>query len=496
MVVSWLYFLGNDKNPTELFLYGLSLFTQFNKCINLSPEEIGKVQSDLFGVKKIYLFKSIKTCGILDIIDGNKIKLHSINSNLSDDLEFKFFRKTIRNPKNFGYNVPESPVSTTIELSTYYIDQIVPLINNPSEKNTIIDILKILQKDTGLKFTEGYSRNFGCYEMALNLPAWVESEPPFDLKIREKALTFERSSCDSIIFLHVIIYKDKEIVFDKILVLDRDKKIYSFPQCELDDFEYWVFDENGNLLHHEHIGLIKQISVKIHALGNTIKIMNKSKCVSVTPTNTSAMDIDAPRETSDIELSYRIQTMNSLVRKHYDFPTRQKFFVKSNNPLNEVIAYINNFIDYDHSNVYFIDPFISISSLLPICGINKITTKITIISAYKNFNPDDENPQNIEFDTLINNTKGAMKKISELEIPASRLSWFNLKNELFHDRFVYVKNKDSYTILSISNSFNNLLGKYNFSIFEFNDSEKIRVQKYLEEIIKKTNNTNQIYPIE
>ena len=494
MVVSWLYFLGDDKNPTEIFLYGLSLFTQFNKTINLSRSEIGKIQSDLLGIKKIYLFKSVNNLKFSDIIDGNKIKLTSINTKLSCDLEFNSFEKTIRNPKHFDYNVPESPVSTTIELSTYYVDQIKSLIENPSEKNTIIDILKVLQKDTGLKFLKGYSRSFGCYELALDLPEWAESEQPFDLSIKEKVLTFERNNHEAPISLHVIIYKNKEIIFDKMLMLSEGEKTYSFPQCELDDFEYWVFDKDGNLLHHEYIGLIKQISVEMHALSSTVKIKDKSRSICVTPIRTSLIKVGAPRKTSDIEQSYRIQTMHNLIRTDYDSPTKQKFFTKSKNSLNDIIAYINTFIDNEHSEIYFIDPFIAISSLLPICGINKSTTKITLISAWKNFDPDEENSNNTDTETLIAKTINAIENISALGLPASRLIWFNLKKEVIHDRFIYIKNKDNYTILSISNSLNNLLVKYNFSILEFGGREKISVQKYLEEIISKTNSINQVYP--
>ncbi len=494
MVVSWLYFLGNDKNPTELFLYGLSLFTRFNKSINLSADEIGKIQSDLLGTKKIYLFKSVNDCNSSDIIADNKIKLSSINSKLSCDLAFNFFRKTIRNPKHFDYTVPESPVSTTIELSTYCVDQIIPLIKDPSEKNTIINILKILQKNTNLKFSEGYSRSFGCYEMALNLPEWVESEQPFDLRIKEKVLTFERSNYDAQISLHVIIYKNKEIILDKMFILNEGEKTCYLPQCELDDFEYWVFDKDGNLLHHEYIGLINQMSVGIHVLESTVKITDKSRSISVTPVRTSLIKVDAPRKASDIEQSYRIQTMHSLIKEDCDSPTKQKFFTKSKNSLNDVIAYINTFIDDEHSEIYFIDPFITISSFLPICGINKSTAKITLISAWKNFDPDEENPNNTDIETLITKAINAIEKISELGLPASRLIWFNLKEEVIHDRFVYIKNKDNYTILSISNSLNNLLVKYNFSVLEFGDREKIGVQKYLEEIISKTNSINQVYP--
>ena len=494
MVVSWLYFLGNDKNPTELFLYGLSLFTQFDEAINLSPEEIGKTQSDLLGIKKIYLFKSVKNLNFSDIIDGNKIKLTSINSNLSYDLEFNSFEKTIRNPKHFDYNVPESPVSTTIELTTYYVEQIKSLIDDPSEKNTIIDILKVLQKDTGLKFLKGYSRSFGCYELALDLPEWAESEQPFDLSIKEKVLTFERNNHEAPISLHVIIYKNKEIIFDKMLMLSEGEKTYSFPQCELDDLEYWVFDKDGNLLHHEYIGLIKQISVRMHAIGNTVKITDKSRSISVPLIRTSLINVCAPRKASDIEQSYRIQTMHNLIKADCDSQTNQKFFTKSKNSLNDVIAYINTFIGDEPSEVYFIDPFITISSLLPICGINKTTTKITLISAWKNFDPDEENPNNTDIETLMTKTINAIENISKLGLPVSRLIWFNLKKEVIHDRFIYIKNKDNYTILSISNSLNNLLVKYNFSILEFGGREKISVQKYLEEIISKTNSINQVYP--
>ena len=186
--------------------------------------------------------------------------------------------------------------------------------------------------------------------------------------------------------------------------------------------------------------------------------------------------------------------MHSLIKEDCDSPTKQKFFTKSKNSLNDVIAYINTFIDDEHSEIYFIDPFITISSLLPICGINKSTAKITLISAWKNFDPDEENPNNTDIETLITKAINAIEKISELGLPASRLIWFNLKEEVIHDRFVYIKNKDNYTILSISNSLNNLLVKYNFSVLEFGDREKISVQKYLEEIISKTNSINQVYP--
>ncbi len=494
MVASWLYFLGDDKNPTELFLYGLSLSSQVNKSMNLSLEKVGKIQSDFLGTKKIYLFKSINDFSLSDVICGNKIKLHTINSKLSSDIEFSFYQNVIRNPKDFDYDIPESPISTTIELSTYFVDQIKPLINNHLEKRVITDILNILQKDTNLKFTKGYSRNLGCYELALTLPTWAETEVPFSLKIKEEVLKFEREKTDDAIFLHTIIYKNKEIIYDRIITLSKGEKTYSFPSLDLDDFEYWVFDNNGNPLHHEHLALIRQIVGGIHTLGNTVTITNKSKSISVTPVSTSSLTVNVPRTISDVEHSYRIQTMHNIVNENNNSSAKQKFFTKSCNPLKNVVEYVNSFIDDECSEVYFIDPFISPPSLLPICGINKIKTKITVISAYKNLNPDDDS-EKIDIENLITNTKNALLEISGTGIPASNLIWFNLKNEVFHDRFIYIKNRENYTILSLSNSLNNLLGKYNLSIFEFNDMEKISVQKYLEEIINKADNSNQVYPV-
>lgn len=55
MFASWLYFIGNKENKSQIFLYGLSLPTDNNVAMNSKPQKIGRLSSG----EEIYLFSAL-----------------------------------------------------------------------------------------------------------------------------------------------------------------------------------------------------------------------------------------------------------------------------------------------------------------------------------------------------------------------------------------------------------------------------------------------------
>lgn len=79
MFASWLYFIGNKENKSQIFLYGLSLPTDNNVAMNSKPQKIGRLSSG----EEIYLFFSIINTHPKNFCQNNNINFNSINNKLA-----------------------------------------------------------------------------------------------------------------------------------------------------------------------------------------------------------------------------------------------------------------------------------------------------------------------------------------------------------------------------------------------------------------------------
>lgn len=112
LYANWIYFLGTNQNPTEIFVYGLSLPTLQTDEFSLNPLKIG----EKIGEKRLFLFKSVKNVGKFlndKQIDLSQFYAKDIRKNLSVIYEHSFIQshemcaldKEVESPINSLVNI-------------------------------------------------------------------------------------------------------------------------------------------------------------------------------------------------------------------------------------------------------------------------------------------------------------------------------------------------------------------------------------------------------
>ena len=157
----------------------------------------------------------------------------------------------------------------------------------------------------------------------------------------------------------------------------------------------------------------------------------------------------------------------------------------------EIINFLKKYLNYN-SEILIVDPFISPESLELLMNINNTSIKISIISCWGNNDPDSNNKS--PTDEIIKKTRELIKKFASTSFPIGNLIWHNLGKENFHDRFIYIVNSRESKLFMLSNSINNLLGKYNIVISELTGTTKEHAIKYIRSIKANCTDTNRIFP--
>lgn len=508
MFASWLYFIGNKENKSQIFLYGLSLPTDNNVAMNSKPQKIGRLSSG----EEIYLFFSIINIHPEKFCQNNKIKFNSINNNLAIEVIYNEYSEIIQSKKHYDFDIPSSPVASTITMHSYYTDDFFSFRDEyflrEENKEILREILDILEKDTAQHFLDGYSKRVGCYEYA-DVPTWIENIPPFKIRTTKEQpnqYIFRRDFCDVKNIIHLTVFSvTSEILLDEVQIIHKGKKEITFNKPLINDggYEYWVFDENDKLVHTEKCHWLLGISMDMRMIGRSVNIKygkNEEKELNVSIENRPIKtEVKYPVKNPLNIINERQQLIYQLAKNktNHTNKTMQKYFSKSKNTLQDIINYINERIVDDNSTIYFIDPFISKESLIPILGINKNDIKIEIISAWTSKDPDSEpdlSSSIMEIEKIKQKTIQTIKNIQGSGLPAARLIWHNLSKECFHDRYIYIKSLKNRYVFSLTNSLNNLLTRYDISIFEYDGENKILASKYLEELISKCCEDNRLFP--
>jgi len=143
---NWLYFIGTKENPTQIFIYGLSIPTKCPIEYSLNIEDKGFVKPGMH----LYLLRSVKR--INEIIIGNNIdlaKIYSDDKHIFPNRQFlnfithqHFVQKYESCPVQHGI---QSPIDSLVNLNCYYSKEFFEADFN-NEK--IIHILQKLSEDT------------------------------------------------------------------------------------------------------------------------------------------------------------------------------------------------------------------------------------------------------------------------------------------------------------------------------------------------------------
>jgi len=506
MRVNWLYFLGDKNkkgNKEKVFLYGLSLPTNFNKIVNSKPQKIGDIANH-----SVYLYYSINSEDY--IYNNSTIEFNKVNSFLSSELNIVNQRKTIQNNQHYNFEENlESPIGSTVNMNVFFTNDFFEYESakylDENNKSELKEILKILAEDSSQSFNSNYSKRLGCFELA-EIQPWAETSVPFNLSISRETLNkyiFNRKNIEQSVFIHLIVYSTlQEILLDEIKMLEKGINEIIFNTEIKNDvgYEYWVFDNNGKLLHKDKAYWMLGLNMQMNMIGQTIKKVpyevknKKAKTQDVTiSTPNNLLKIDYPDNKSENEIDNRC----NIIYKFTQAPkTDQKgnWFSASENNVTNVIKYINSLLTSNNTNLTIIDPFFSRESIYPLLHLQNSTLKINIISCWGNEDPDTS--EQVTKDDIKTNVTKTLESVKDYNLPASRLNWYDFTPKLFHDRFMIIENRQTHDkqIFMLSNSLNNLLKTYDFCILSLEGTVKEQANKYLDDLISNCSNENRIYP--
>lgn len=496
---NWLYFLGTKSSKNEHFIYGISLPTSNVNRYNLN-NRLGKI-----GNKNLYVFESVT-----DDIDIPDLKNNSINLNLYHR-DVKETISIVHKNKYIQSYEPEhiriaSPIGQTVYINSYYLNTFYNINNGmfleEENREILLALLAELDKDSSQNFIENYSQRLGCFEYIEAMP-WAETASPFSIctsKNIPNKYTIKRDNkySQEILYIHLIVYSiQNDVLLDEFKIFDKGLTTLEFDTELINDakYKYSVFNAQGKLIYKDSNHRMLGISLQMNMISDTVQIKSKTGIKTISAyTPVKPVEIHYPDNKIIQNINSNIKIIDNIKKDNIssnNISPEQKWFDRNENLVQCIINFITKYLSYN-SEILIVDPFISPESLELLMNINNTSIKISIISCWGNNDPDSNNKSSTG--EIIKKTKKLIKKFASTSFPIGNLVWHNLGKENFHDRFIYIVNSGENKLFLLSNSINNLLGRYNIVISELTGSTKEHAIKYITSIKTNCTDTNRIFP--
>lgn len=478
----------NRENNDNFLLYGSA--APLNYKMDELEDEVVKINETTS--MKIYQttinsgeFQSFKN----ELLAG-KIKLNSIfNKSCINEINIDACRAILQ--PSYGH----SRVAT----ESFYTFPKIENIFEGQVKTAFTSILNTLHENLGFSFKKDYAKRLGCFEVH-NLHSWLEGSTPFVIRKtddqiiiieRTEALTKHKHT------IHLICKIDDDEIFNKLIDLPENKNHLSLNiPNEFFHLEAWIFDESGEVIHHEKYPYIREFNMAMGIQGHTTKIDDKLSRKSL---NNKISNI--PRVTTEIsKISY---SNNNHIEKHYKmmkrissscFPSnvKDKWFTKSLDNEIGVISHFKKIIDNGRvSKAIIIDPFFSDESLYRlIARISNITLNIRVVTSWAKIDPDTGElfTKDISPSEKLKNALNEIKHILNPELHVTNLTWKN--DQAFHDRYLIIYPLEGVPeVYLLSNSINNMSGKWPFCMSLLSPSVSEDVILYAESLCQGDDST-------
>jgi len=506
---NWLYFLcemheGKDKDKVKkaFFLYGNSLPTEHEEKEE-DPKTLGKV-----GNKKIQCWYSINALDYSEEIMNFK----SIHSVLDHSISVIAKKSVVQLSIDVDQKNPESLFHAPVDVDVYYTDEIAGFNNGfyfkPEGMDELVKILEILKKETGQSFKGAYSKRLGAFEYVKTKP-WSENKvTPFTISIDPRGQKephryfFERSDefLNEELLVHLVVYdNDNEVLFDQLRsVKSFEKKIFFEPLIHNNDggYEYWVFDKDGRLLDRDKKVFIKSISFGLNLLGNQYAI-SKENLSKKSPLKEGSVGIISLMSNNQIdfrnqdkirEVSDRAKDLHQRINEYFSGSNQNSCrWFKKNNDQEEFKKYLNQITHFQKCEAWIIDQYFCFDPVKKeystdyLFFLQNSSLDLRVISCFSGADRDKADK---------------LKPLQDFNMPLSKMTWRNLSNGKFHDRFIYVKGKNGSNaaedVYMLSNSFNNILKDYDICIVRLDGEAKRKATIYIKSLITESETSGDV----
>lgn len=374
-------------------------------------------------------------------------------------------------------------------------------------------ILKQLERETGICFTDGQAfrlGNYECYESVCENISALET-PPIDwdvlteedplgktIGVRIDWAKLSAARFDKI-FIRLFCRNGQAICADEIHVVNRGdtdiRMVVNQPSCHI-KMDFW--DANGAYIHHVDSHMIRQIKMDMHLIGQDFiyidrwaKKIGESFSKDNLPDQVSRVRYFTPEMTSVGEYDHdqwafietHVRDLPQPFSKEHE-GAEDVFLSKS--PPNEyesIRFVISRIQDRGVAEALLVDPYFSpdaAEKLLP--RIESTNARLTVVTLATHENPDEtmnaSDSFNQEyFDTL----KESLNRIRSLVRAKVRVLCPNRSDgKKFHDRYLIVYTISGPKVWLLSNSINSLAAKYPFVASKVNGKAAYRLRRYAE----------------
>lgn len=486
MRATWLYFLGTKKNPTELFIYGLSLPTSCGKEYSL--HEVNK--GEIFAGKSLFEFRAVK-----NVVEDNydeSIDLNSFYENKDNKINHDIRvlqKKSFIQKKETGIpsNEIESPIDSLVNITTYYTDSINFL---PMEKDGCICLAKKLEECTNQPFYGNYACRLGCLEIASVQP-WAESKKPFSVEYDENTKGYYFIKDEEMnIDLHIVIkiYHSKaEKIYEQLAFIPKDCLRYDFSFCPDDEwaFKYSLYNSSGELIDEDSRDFIRDLNFSMLATGPSIPIEDdfskrdpRLNSITRNHVNSSYMSLHViQKEIAELDYTHRI--FSELINGDKIAESRGRWFPKKQDRLGDVANYLEKY-SWGAHEIIIVDPYAD--SEIVNLALRLSSPTITVIASSRARYKEDIDQNKLKIQKL----KETIKNTRNLQ----NTTHYHFLNKNFHDRFILFKNKDGQEIYCLSNSINSILKNDDYLVIQLLGKVKLAALEHVEKLKAECNQSN------
>ncbi|MCW7470567.1 VPA1262 family N-terminal domain-containing protein [Leptospira kanakyensis] len=425
-----------------------------------------------------------------NIIDGN-LTGELFNNSTFQIFDKRTFYQTAKDSLNLNFKYPspnpESINGKTCIVDVFYSESQTDLVDrieslNYSEKILFQkNILSIIENNIGLSFSSSYSIRLGCFEIFYPISKLLPT-----IQFKGDIISIQKTHHDTETYgLHIILRKDMEVIFDKLIHLRTESHIENI-NGSYNNSEVSIFNKTGELVHKEHLNYIESINLNFQInSGNRIHI-NDSLTKKLKDENeiAKARTIDQISTRNPIEFRYdktlyfSNKTRISKILIPNDIHLKGGFFNKHQNftEKDKAFAWLIDLIN-SSPQITIIDPYFSSKVVTESLRRIRSDIYVHVITSLEKTNSENKN------DTIDDFKKTLSKNINFIKCKIKIQNFTKHSGKkLFHDRFIILQSGIHKTVYMLSNSLSGYCEKFPFTFMQLDIKTAEKVLSYFEKI--------------